>query len=848
MDSHSLDILEFPLLLDKVAGFTTWPPGREEVLALSPLEDMEAIRLVQNRVRDVMGLKARGVSLGLAGVKDVRPLLQGIIRGAVPEPADFWTLRCFLEASASIGVTLRSNSDICPELRLWGNKLRGAPDLQDEIEKVVSNTGAVNDEASDALKRIRRDLSKAREKVSRIMRTLLASPELGRLLQERLMTQRSGRMVFPVKSEYGGRFPGLVIERSSSGATLFMEPWEVVEPYNQVKALESKERNEVEKILRQLSALVRLRAEELLREVDILAKLDCLGAIASWADKVGAVLPDLVSSGGILLQQARHPLLTGEVVPVSLELGGRFNTLVITGPNTGGKTVCLKTLGLLTVAALSGLPIPAAEGSRVQVVEQVWADIGDEQSIAQNLSTFSGHLRQIRPILEQADSNSLVLLDELGAGTDPAEGGALGIAILEHLTRRGVLTAVTTHLSQLKVYASQTEGFENAAVEFDTVSLRPTFRLLMGIPGKSNALRIAACLGVPQEVITRAQYFLGQGYTGVEEILDDLREERDALRGLEEKLSRESRSAQELRIRYESDLERLKEEKDKILAEAAKQAEQMLGEARNRIRAMLRDLRGRLAALRRQKELEADDVDDGLGGDRFEDWEARDAELGLRGDEWPDYMLICQTSGTSSGEREQLDNDYDLATVSCEIEAELREIQDKWSTFLGTSTKSGANKKNRKQQDRKFVPGDRVYCHSFGQVGTVEKHKEDKVELRIGVIRVTVKQDDLELVREEPSQKVEVVLPSSGRETFVPELDLRGLTVDEAIYELERKLDMAVRAGADKLEVIHGKGTGALRAGIHRWLRGCDRIVSYRLGEVYEGGSGVTIVRLKGAG
>ena len=532
LDDRTLAVLEYPAVLERLAGHTSFSPGRELALALRPVADREAVIRRQRETAEAVGLAAAGVQVSLGGARDVRTLVSTAARGAVLTPSQLLEVADTVRAAERVRRTLTRLSAEAPLLSTTAAGIADCGALRGLIEQSIDDRGEVTDGASADLGQIRRELTVAHDRLQQRMEALLRSPVVRTALQDPIVTIRDGRYVLPVRSESRAVVPGVVHDSSASGATVYVEPLAVVELGNRWRELQVQERREVERILRELSEAVGEAADELLDAVARLAAVDLALAKARLATELEAVAlaatgePQrwIVEAPAVLrLVDARHPLLAGEVVPVSLEVGSKHLAVLITGPNTGGKTVALKTAGLLTLMALAGLPVPAAEGTRIPAYDAVFADIGDEQSIEQSLSTFSGHVTAVIDILERADDRALVLLDELGAGTDPAEGSALAIAIVERLIEAGVTLVATTHHSELKLYAHRSARVVNASVEFDMETLSPTYRLTMGLPGQSNALAIAERLGMPPGVISRARDGLSTTERDVESVLTDLR-------------------------------------------------------------------------------------------------------------------------------------------------------------------------------------------------------------------------------------------------------------------------------------------------------------------------------------
>ncbi len=857
LDEHSLRVLEFRKVLDIVAGHTHWPPGRERIEALLPAAHMDELNERQAEVAEALRMLEEGHSLPLGGLDDVRPAIHLAQRGGTLGPDILLQVREVAVVSRKLGRILGEKGDAFPRLAWRARYLKQFPRIESEIGRSISADARVMDAASARLRAIRIDIREAESKIQRNLNALLRDSDIHRMLQEPIITQRHGRSVMPVKAEHKGKFPGLVIDQSASGATVFMEPLSVLELSNKLRAHQLAEEKEIEAVLHALSGLIGHDANDLQMACEELGHLDALTALAGYALKVGAILPEVGDDIPVRLSTARHPLLIHKgitPVPITIEVGGSFRTLVITGPNTGGKTVCLKTLGLLSLMASCGMPIPAAPGSTIPLLSQVWADIGDEQSIAQNLSTFSSHVTQILRILPHARKGTLVLLDELGAGTDPTEGGALGVGLLDHLNKAGALTVITTHLSDLKVYASKTDGFMNAAVEFDVSSLSPTFRLIMGVPGKSNALQIAFRLGLPEVILRRSREVLGQDHVGVEGLLDDLENERNVVRQIEHRISEEESEMRKLRQQYEEKMRTAEQEKARILDEAAREAERLVTETREQTHGLLRDFRARMTALGKARRDALDEARRYAAQAKTTDElppepkELTDEELErlTRPDNWDapleddDELEHPGITETPPPPAEPTPDDVDIAArvEARGIEAELQALTQKLEPHREPRRKTITDA-------AKLEKDARVYSRRYGQEGVVIVQKGEKVEVQFGSVRMTVPRDDLE-VSTAPVPKVgESVMPDSRRMSVSTRLDLRGMTVDESLYEVDRRLDEAVLARMEKLEIIHGKGTGALRMAIQRHLKDHPMVAEQRLGEIYEGGWGVTVVKLK---
>ncbi|HEY74731.1 MAG TPA: endonuclease MutS2 [Thermoflexia bacterium] len=786
MDPKHWQTLELPKILERLASYTTFSAGAEKARNLTPSTDPGEIRARLEVTTEARALLTSRPQTSLGGARDVRPLVDAARRGVTLAPAELLDVRQTLMAARTLHNLLTRLRPQFPRLAAIAGRIAFCPDLIEAIGRCLDERGEVRDTASDALQRIRRDLRVAHERVLRHLERLVSSPENHPFLQEPLVTQRAGRYVVPLKADFKGRIPGIVHDRSASGATLFVEPLSAVELNNAWRELQIEEEQEVHRILAGLSAQVASCGEEIETTVDALADLDLAFAKALYAEDLEATAPELVpfreaspgARAALRLVQARHPLLDPEtVVPIDVVLDDETHVLVITGPNTGGKTVTLKTVGLLTLMAQAGLHIPVAPGSGLSPFAAVYADIGDEQSIEQSLSTFSAHLTNILSFIHQADDRSLVLLDELGAGTDPAEGSALARALLETFRRSGATTLVATHYPELKAYAQMTEGVRNACVEFDPETLRPTYHLTIGLPGRSNAFAIARRLGLDEEIVRAAEALVSREDRQTEALLADIHrlrlqavQERDAAHAARREAER---LAEELRER----LAQIEEERAEILRAAREEAEAELEALREEIRALRRRLRAAAEP---------------------------------------------------------------LAEVAA-VEEELKELEERVEEELEVEPESVAI---LSPPSRPVRVGDRVWVKPLQAEGEVLALGET-VEVQVGPARVQVAPEQVELRGAAPPPP-EPTLPSYRPPPVQTRLDLRGCTVEEALERLDRYLDAASLAGLTRVEIVHGKGTGALRRAVREFLRGHPHVETYRAGEDGEGGEGVTVVTLVG--
>ncbi|MBC7226585.1 MAG: endonuclease MutS2 [Thermoflexales bacterium] len=784
--------LELPKILERLAAHASFSVGAEKARALTPSTDPADIRERLATTTEARRFLSLHPQADLGGARDVRPLVEAARREAVLTPPDLQDIAQTLQAARRLRQTVARQEAHFPRLAAIAARLEPCPELVEAIERVLDERGEIRDDASPTLARIRSDLRAAHDRLITRLQRIISSPETAPFLQEPIITMREGRYVVPLKADFKGRIRGIVHDRSASGATLFIEPLSVVELGNTWRELQAAEEQEIRRILADLSARVAARGAEILETVDALADLDLAFAKARYADELDAVEPVMMTDGvrgaarseaecRLRLLRARHPLLDpATVVPIDVILDGDTHVLVITGPNTGGKTVTLKTVGLLALMAQSGLHIPADENSALPVFAAVYADIGDEQSIEQSLSTFSAHLTNILSFIHRADEHSLVLLDELGAGTDPAEGSALARALLETFRQRGAVTFVATHYPELKAYAQLTPGVCNACVEFDPETLRPTYRLTIGIPGRSNALAIARRLGLDEEIVRRAEALLSPQERQTEHLLADLHRLRlEAARARDEAYAARA-EAQRLTEELRRRLARIDEERAAILEEARREAQEELERLREEFR-----------ALRQQ---------------------------------WRRIPLAPVAQDPSGAIPPVTEAEAELDRLAAEV-AESFPVPE---PLLPAGP---------------LRPGDTVWVKSLRAVGELRALAEDEAEVQVGSMRVRVPARELER-RAPPQQTVEPAGVRYAPPSVPLRLDLRGQTVEEALESLDRYLDAAALAGLPWAHIVHGKGTGALRQAVRDFLRRHPLVRSYRSGEEGEGGDGVTVVVL----
>ncbi|WP_295581582.1 endonuclease MutS2 [uncultured Oscillibacter sp.] len=787
----SIRTLELPRVLQLLSEQAVSAEAKERALRLRPeTEAEEVLRLLDqtDAARTMIGLRG---SPSFSGVRPVGEALDRADRGGALNTRELLRIADLLTAARRAREYLSDGAERTAIdhlfLSLHGNRF-----LEEKIKRCITDEDAIADAASTELADIRRHMRAAQAKSRQILQKIISSPTYGKILQETIITQRDGRFVVPVKAEHKGDLPGLVHDISSSGATLFVEPMGVVQANNELIELEAKEQKEIERILAELSAEAAVHREDIQWDYDTLVHLDVIFARGQLSYKMDGVRPEIRRDGAIHLRRARHPLLDPKTaVPIDIELGETFDTLVITGPNTGGKTVSLKTLGLLTLMTQCGLHIPVADRSAVSVYERVLADIGDEQSIEQSLSTFSAHMVNIVSILAEADRHSLILFDELGAGTDPVEGAALAIAVIQHVRAVGAKVAATTHYAELKTFAMTTAGVENASCEFDVETLSPTYRLLIGIPGKSNAFAISRRLGLPDAVIESARVQMSGESVRFEDVLTQLEAKRQALEKREQEADR-------LYLQREEDARKAREFREQM--ERAKENARGRGEAE--AKRILRDARAA-----------ADQV--------F-------AEL--------QEMRKAQ----ARAERTLNENEARAA-----LRRRLNEAEDAVSRHDARQEPIPKPSRPIREGDLVEIPGVRTPAEvvSVGRDGTLQlKAGALKMKARAGEVRL-IEAD--ERAARKPSAPVRQSAPRQLRTSASRELDIRGLETLEAEAVVENFLSAAVMGRLETVTIIHGKGTGALRKAVHDILRRSKAVKDYRLGVYGEGESGVTVVTLK---
>jgi DNA mismatch repair protein MutS2 len=797
LNDKALGTLEYDKVLARLAGLTSFSASRERALALRPSPDYAEVVRRQRLTAEARRMRRLKPNLGLGGTGDIRPAIQKAALGGLLETSELLEIHDTLAAVRFLRGNLTRLSLQLPLLAELAKAMEDLGDLMAEIATCVSRGGDIVDSASPALGAIRSQVRFAHDRLTRKLQDVLATAVARGIAQEPIVTLRDGRYVIPIKADFRGQLRGIVHDVSSSGATAFIEPLSAVELGNAWREAQLEETREVERILRRLSFLVGEDESALVTNVAVLAEIDLHLAKARLGDQMRA--DDLPQDGAdqnwlvrgpaeLNLVEARHPLLTQDPVPISLRVGGAFHVLLITGPNTGGKTVALKTAGLLTLMAQAGLSIPALEGTRMPVFKDVYADIGDEQSIEQSLSTFSSHMRTIISILGEADSNTLVLLDELGAGTDPAEGAALARAIVEHLLQAGASTIATTHHGELKTFAQSTAGVSNASVEFDPYTLSPTYRLVIGLPGRSNALAIARRLGMPEEIVARAREEIAPEQLQIEALLSQIQQERDDLAASARAERAAAREAEEIRRELARRLDLVENEREALLDQARADAEDELREARLKLRESIRSIE---AAERTRADIPT-----------------------------VNEAMTAVEQGVTRLERRR---------------PRQRRPPPRPSTQI-------------RSQD--ILPGDRIWVRGLPQAGEVIglPDERDEVEIRLGSLRTRVKVDQLERVeRDSGSQRVTISLAPRGLgegASVAGQLEVRGQRVDEAVPRVEEYLETAYEAGIPQVRIVHGKGTGTLRRVVRERLGSSPIVASFETAEPSAGGEGVTVVHL----
>lgn len=791
MNEKALKTLEYYKIIDMLEAFATSSIGKNKCRQLRPLDNLTEIETMQQETADALSRIYQKGNLSFSGVKDVRGSLKRLEVGSTLGIGELLAIRSLLEnASRAKAYSRReTENEHTDSLDNMFELIEPLSPLATEIGRCILSEDEISDDASTGLRQVRRSMKLTNDKIHTQLSSFV-SGNSRTYLQDAVVTMRNGRYCIPVKAEYKSQVPGMIHDQSSTGSTIFVEPMTIVRLNNEMRELEIQEQKEIEMILSNLSQLAAENLDAIFDDVKLLSELDFIFARAQLAKSQNATEPRFNRDRIIDIKKARHPLIDKhKVVPIDIRIGETFDLLIVTGPNTGGKTVSLKTVGLLTLMGQSGLHIPAFDNSRLSVFREVYADIGDEQSIEQSLSTFSSHMTNVVRFMETADSDSLVLFDELGAGTDPTEGAALAIAILSTLHDRGIRAMATTHYSELKVYALSTPGVENASCEFDVETLRPTYRLLIGVPGKSNAFAISQKLGLPLSIIERAKEQISQEDETFEDVLSNLEESRKTIESEREELASYKEEIKTLKEQLEEKQDKLDQRKERIIAEANEEAHRILREAKDY----------------------ADQT-----------------------------MRIFNKAGKDSMSAKELEKHR----------SDLRKKMDKAGKKVALKTPQ-KQKSTLRPQDLSL--GDSVKVMSLNVKGTVSSKPDSKGMLfvQMGILRSKVHISDLQLIDEPVITGPALSRTGAGKikmnksASVRTEINLLGKTVDEAVSELDKYLDDAYLAHLSSVRIVHGKGTGALRKGVHNYLKRLKYVQDFHLAEFGEGDAGVTIVEFK---
>ena len=799
MEQESFKILEYKRILSRLREKAGTTLGKELAGGLLPSGDREEVRERLQQTAEAVYVSSMAQP-PLGGIKDIRESIKKVGLGAVLAPDELLDILTTMYAMREMKRFFKELEAEAPILKNWARSLEILGQLEKDLEHIVDEHGNLRDDASVELKRIRREIRSSQAKIKDHLAGLLHNNEYQKYFQEAIVTMRGDRYVLPVKQEYRQHFPGIVHDQSATGSTLFIEPMAVVNLNNDIKQLTAAERHEVERILRAASQKIRKNDSQLMDNCEIMAQVDFAFAKANLAYEMKATEPVLNEAGVTKLMSARHPLLPPDkVVPIDITIGDSYSMLLVTGPNTGGKTVSMKTFGLLVLMAQSGLFLPVESGSEIAVYSNIYADIGDEQSIEQSLSTFSAHMTHLVSILDKVEPEDLVLLDELGAGTDPEEGAALAMAILERLLTIKATVLATTHYSELKTFAFGREGIENACVEFDVATLRPTYRLLIGIPGASNAFAISRRLGLSESLIIRAKQLIQADHAQFEQVINQLEKEKMLYEQMNADIETRLRRAEQMEARAEAMRVELNQKKADILRRAKDEG----------------------AALVRRMRRESEEV-------------------------------ISQL-------KEQF-NDQGIQKRQAAIQAARDQINE-----AAGKVRPGivSVKAFRKPVDLKTLkPGDIIYVTKLDQKGTVLSIRGKELEVQLGSLKTNVKARDCKFVEKAPKEKPSAKGGANGSlsggggrkrgSSFISkaqeahrDIDIRGMMVDEAEMVLGKFLDDSVMAGLSQVLIIHGKGTGALRKGVHAYLKRHRNVASFNFADMSEGGTGATLVELQ---
>ncbi len=785
----SLQKLELPLVLQQLSACAGSVGGKEACLRLIPVTDLEEVELLLQQTSAASDLCARKGNPVFGDVTDVSASLERAERGGTLQPKELLRIAGILRCARTTQGYV-SEDDVKTVLDSLFRALTPNKYLEDKIFGAILSEEEIADTASTALADIRRHMRIQSGKIRDSLQKVISSPAYSKFLREPIITIRQGRYVVPVKSECKNDVPGLVHDVSATGSTYFVEPMSAVNANNALRELELKEKKEIERILSELSAEAAGYREAINLDYQMLVQLDVIFAKAKLAYQMRAGAPIMNDQGRVELRKARHPLIDPKsVVPITVRLGSDFDTMIITGPNTGGKTVTLKTIGLLTLMAECGLHIPAGDGSELSTFDAILADIGDEQSIAQSLSTFSSHMRTIVDVVAQCDDRTLVLFDELGAGTDPAEGAALATAIIEFCRKMGSHVVATTHYAELKLYAMRTKGVINASCEFDVETLRPTYKLLIGIPGKSNAFAISRKLGLAEEILKEADDLVDKSDKDFEDVLAQLEQQRQQMESARQEAERLRQETAKIKQQSEEYHEQLRREKEKAMESARREAQHIIEEAR--------------------------------------------AAANIASEELKAMKKQLQESADTSG----------LNQRQADLRRNLNEVEEKLH--------AAQPQRDRPKPSRGILVGDTVELLKLGtKASVIAINKDGTLQLQAGILKMTAAQDEVYLLENENPYKEKGPRPKhSGREmklsAMPTEVDLRGMDAIEAVCVLERYLDEAMRANLTQVRIIHGKGTGTLRTAVQQALKKNKFVKQFRLGQYGEGEDGVTIAEFR---
>jgi MutS2 family protein len=789
MNERTLRVLEYNKIIDMLSQMCVSPMGAEIAKSLMPSSNLREVKMMQGETDEAVRLILRQGSIPFEGLNDIRGALRKAEIGSLLDLRDLLKtadqLRCARRVKGFIGEDLKESYPIINDLIDGLTSFKG---IEDSIYNCIVSEEEVSDRASTALYNIRRQIRDKNNAVRDKLNSIIRSSEYSKALQESIITVRGDRFVVPVKAECRNSFPGLVHDQSASGSTLFIEPMSIVDMNNDIKQLKAKEKTEIERILAELTSKVAENIDGISINNDILSQLDFIFAKAGFSLGFKGMSPSINNEGYVNIKRGRHPLIDQSVVvPNSVSIGSGYNVLVITGPNTGGKTVTLKTIGLLTLMAMAGLYIPADEGSSISVFDEVFADIGDEQSIEQSLSTFSSHMTNIVTIMEEATSNSLVLFDELGAGTDPTEGAALAMAILNDLYSRGTKVAATTHYSELKAFALQREGIENASVEFDVETLRPTYKLLVGIPGKSNAFEISKRLGLSSSLIEKARDLISTDNIEFEELISNLQHNKITAENEREEAAKIKIEAQKLHEEYRDKKERLEKSKDTVINQARQEARRIIRQAKEEADEIIREIR-----------------------------------------------KAAEAQGETNRNQQ--------------IEEARKRLKEKLDVIDDSMAESLVPRNNLKPI-KNIKPGDSVFIVTLNQNGYVLSAPDNKGEVlvQVGLMKINAHISNLARKEEKQDRKKNsssIKISTDKSKTISTSIDIRGQSLDEALLNVDKYLDDAYLSSLNEVTIIHGKGTGVLRQGINDMLRHHSHVKSYRPGKYGEGGIGVTVVEI----